>query len=254
MEGKREMTRFAFVNASAIAIVAGMSLVAAAPAARAEHGSSQSDNDQPATLGPRSESLPALSAQWWQLVFSVPPADNPLLDTTGANCMVGNRGPVWFLFGNLFGGTNTRACTLPQGKTLFIPIFTQFELNTPDICGQVGPLTVAQERSLAAMAVNSASDVHITLDGVAIDKKIVRAKSPVFDATFPADNIFNAPCGPPGVPAGVYSPGVVDGLYVLLRPLGVGTHMLHFQAKASVPVPFSADVTYTLNIAPVVLK
>src|SRR5262249_7983648 len=61
------------------------------------------------------------SAQWWQWVLSIPAATNPNLDTTGANCGMGQAGPVWFLAG-AFGGTFTRFCTVPAGKALFFAI------------------------------------------------------------------------------------------------------------------------------------
>ena len=41
------------------------------------------------------------SAQWWQYVLSFPESQNPLLDTTGAECGIGQSGPVWFLMGSL---------------------------------------------------------------------------------------------------------------------------------------------------------
>ena len=40
-----------------------------------------------------------LSAEWWQWVLSVPTSVNPLLDPTGGNCMIGQRGATWFLAG-----------------------------------------------------------------------------------------------------------------------------------------------------------
>lgn len=63
----------------------------------------------------------SLSAQWWEWALSIPPSVNPSLDTTGANCMVGQHGAVWFL-GGFFGDNPdpiTRACTVPAHKTLF---------------------------------------------------------------------------------------------------------------------------------------
>jgi hypothetical protein len=36
------------------------------------------------------ESFNTLSAKWWQWATSIPTSKNPLLDTTGSNCMVGN--------------------------------------------------------------------------------------------------------------------------------------------------------------------
>jgi hypothetical protein len=48
--------------------------------------------------------LPPLTAQWWQWVLSIPTDNNPTLDTTGKDCMVGQQGPIWFLTGANFGG------------------------------------------------------------------------------------------------------------------------------------------------------
>ena len=47
--------------------------------------------------------LSRLSAQWWQWAISIPSLHNPLLDTSGANCMVGQHGPIWFLAGAIGG-------------------------------------------------------------------------------------------------------------------------------------------------------
>jgi hypothetical protein len=60
--------------------------------------------------------LPPLTAQWWQWVLSIPTDNNPTLDTTGEDCMVGQQGPIWFLTGANFGGETppvTRSCSMP---------------------------------------------------------------------------------------------------------------------------------------------
>ena len=70
-------------------------------------------------------------AAWWQYVFKIPVHDpsnpsqflNPLFDQTGANCGVGQSGPVFFLVGVInTTGTATRSCTVPANKMLFFPI------------------------------------------------------------------------------------------------------------------------------------
>src|SRR5215468_280513 len=62
-----------------------------------------------------------LSATWWQWALSIPTAVNPQLDTTGANCMVGQSGPFWFLGGSFGGGGVTRSCSVPSDRGLFFP-------------------------------------------------------------------------------------------------------------------------------------
>jgi hypothetical protein len=77
-----------------------------------------------------SESLSALSAQWWQWALSIPTSQNPLLDTTGANCMIGQHGSTWFLAG-LFGGGGPviRNCAVPDNVRLFFPVINSVNIN-----------------------------------------------------------------------------------------------------------------------------
>src|SRR6266404_1942081 len=56
---------------------------------------------EPGTLPPGQ--LPVLTGEWWQWALSIPASQNPLLDTTGDKCMVGQRGPIWFLAGTFTG-------------------------------------------------------------------------------------------------------------------------------------------------------
>jgi len=81
--------------------------------------------------------LPTFTALWWEWVLSIPRPVNPTLDTTGADCMVGQRDFVWFLAGVNGGGSATLACSVPADKTLFFPVINSFFFNTPN-CGQ-GP-------------------------------------------------------------------------------------------------------------------
>ena len=107
---------------------------------------------------------------------------------------------------------------------------------------------------MAADQIAGATNLSVTLDGKPIKNLQPPVQSTVFAVALPEDNVFDAPCGSIGnVPAGVYSPGVADGYYVLLDPLSTGKHILRFSAQ----IPrqhFAEDVTYNLTIVPVVLK
>ena len=95
---------------------------------------------QPNMASAESGGFSRLSAQWWQWALSIPTSNNPLLDTTGENCMVGQRGPTWFL-GGTFGGngaTITRNCTVPDNVSLFFPVANSVNFNSPNIGGD-GP-------------------------------------------------------------------------------------------------------------------
>jgi hypothetical protein len=200
------------------------------------------------------DSLEQLSAEWWQWALSIPTSVNPQTDTTGKNAVVGQRGSVWFLAGVFNGGTVVRNMVfVPQGTALFFPVINSVNINTPNVCGQGGPLTVSELRAASAASIDKATNLSVTVDGIAI-KKLRRVKSQVFSVALPEDNVFNTPCGGPGsVPAGIYSPAVDDGFYVLLDPLSVGNHALHFHAE-NPSQNFIQDVTYNLTVVPVSLK
>jgi hypothetical protein len=221
-----------------VAIVLGLAVLAV-PSAMAN------DNPQPKVIA-----SPALTAHWWEWAISIPTSVNPLLDATGVDCVVGQRGPVWFLAGTFSGSSATRTCSLPQGKALFFPVVNDVDINAPNVCGQgPGNLSVKELRAVVAAFIDGITSVSVQLDGEAIDAQ--RIKSVPFAAPMPADNIFVQPCNGDS-PAGVYSPGVDDGYYVVLDPLQSGNHALHFQAQyQGVTVQ---DITYKLIVVPVLRK
>lgn len=193
-------------------------------------------------------------AQWWQWALSIPTNVNPLADPNGRDCMVGQRGPVWFLGGALFGGTVRRTCSVPEGKTTFFPLVNSINFNTPNVCGQ-GPnnLLVKEMRALSDAFVNGSGNFKVELDGRPV-RNLRRLQSGVFAVALPENNIFDEACANlGGVPAGVYSPAVDEGIYVTLEPLRVGTHVLHFHAENS-SQGFLLDVTYTLRVVNVLQR
>ena len=197
--------------------------------------------------------LPVLTAEWWQWEISIPSDHNPQLDTTGEDCMVGQRGLVWFLAGVGAGGPATRTCSVPEGNTLFFPVINYVNINAPNVCGQ-GPenMTVKEMRASSKAFIDPVTNVKVQVDDHK-DVKARRVQSQVFEVAIPGDNVFNAPCGGPGtVPAGIYSPAVDDGYYVILEPLKPGKHTIHFQAEQ--PSQPKTDVIYDLTVIPVLLK
>lgn len=192
------------------------------------------------------------NAQWEQWAYSIPTASNPMLDTTGANCMVGQHGDTWYLAGYFGTGKQiTRHCTLSAGTSLFFPIYNYISFNTPNVCGQDGKnIPVAKLRSDNTNNVNGIK-VSLTLDGKPV-KGLKRSKSVVFALALPEDNVFDSPCTPNNVPGKVYSPAVDEGYYATLKPLKIGEHKLHFtavNAKGS-----QQDITYNLTVVPTLKK
>jgi hypothetical protein len=199
-----------------------------------------------------SESFRKLSAEWWQWALSIPASENPQLDNTGENCMVGQRGSVWFLAGVFGGGKATRICFVPEGTELFFPIANSVNFNTPNVCGQ-GPENIPVEdlRAFSAASIDATTGVYVKLDGKSTGN-VHRVQSKVFEIALPENNVFDPLCDPLAVPSGIFSPAVDDGYYVKLKPLKVGTHTLRLLAETDAGV--AQDITYNLTVVPVLKK
>jgi hypothetical protein len=193
----------------------------------------------------------ALSAQWWQWALSIPAASNPVADADGAYCMVGQRGPIWFLAGTSTSTPTVRTCTVPANSPLFFPVINSAFVDTPD-CGQEGKsYSVEEMRAILDPILDGASGIEATLDNRPI-KSVRRVKSKVFAAVFPANSLWDAPGTSCLVPGRIYSPSVDDGYYVRLRGLSEGQHHLTFRGMNA--DGFSIDIVYTLNAVKVISK
>jgi len=177
------------------------------------------------------------SARWWKFVHSIPSARNPLVDTTGENCAVGQLAPgnsqVWFLVGTK-GGDAERSCTVPRGKALFFP------LVNADYVDDVGEgVTEAEKRAALAEHLDSACDLTGKLDGEStiISQSIVRTQSPAFSLVIGEDDVYGF------IEGGVDNEAVADGYWVMLPPLSKGEHVLEFTgARCDPENPFNVSL------------
>ena len=72
------------------------------------------------TLGGKSAA--DLAAEWWQWAFSSREEINPVRDTSGVYCSVGQQGKVWFLAGGFGSSRISRRCVIPSKKYIFFPV------------------------------------------------------------------------------------------------------------------------------------
>lgn len=190
-----------------------------------------------------SPKLGTTGAEFWQWVLTQPVETNPLLDTTGEFCDVGQTGHTWFLAGST-GGAITRTCEVPLGTRLVFPVVNAFYGATPGDPPEQS--TEDYARSQVAGIREGARDLMVTVDGTPLrSSKIVYEDSVVFSVTLPEGNIFGAPAGT------VVSPTVDAGYYVTLPPLPPGTHTIRIQGTVVSDDPsgsFSVDVTYVITV------
>jgi hypothetical protein len=187
----------------------------------------------------------SLTGQWWQWALSTPAAANQVLDESGAFCMVGQRGPVWFLGGTFTGQPTVRTCSVPDNVSLFFPVINSVNINTPGCSQADTDLSLAELRALVAPPIDGATGLSVLLDNRPV-KGVRRVRSDPFSVTLPPGNVFG-PTPPACVVAGqVYSPAADDGYYARLQPLPAGQH--HLSIRGTDANGFSVDVFYTLNV------
>jgi hypothetical protein len=148
-------------------------------------------------------------------------------------------------------GAAERDCTVPAGKWLFFPIINS-ECSTLEGNGT----TDAELRSCAAFFQDHAHDVTCQIDGARV-KKIgdYRVQSPLFEyGPLPDNNVlqwFGL-----DAPAGSTSASVADGIYVMVAPLGKGSHTIHFTGSQTFSTAngdpfdfdFRLDITYHITV------
>jgi hypothetical protein len=184
------------------------------------------------------------SAAWTQWALGIPASANPILDTTGDYAANGQLGKVWFLAGTT-GGTAVRTISVPTGTPLFFPIVNSFWVNTPEYGDPAwSPAQEAAARDFIAGQIDTATDLTLQIDDRSINNLYdFRFQSTAALCNIPPDNIFGVSL--------VNNPYdcVADGYWVLLAPLSIGQHTIHFTGGLS-SSGFSLDVTYHITVKP----
>lgn len=193
------------------------------------------------------------SARQWQWAFSLPADAHPLFDT--ADVSAGQSGQVWFLGGTFSSieigpgvilGEATRDVTIPSSKALFFPVI-DVECSTIEGNGE----SEGELRDCAKFLADFIlpDSLFCTIDGRSVKQLAnFRVQSPLFEfGPLPNNNLL-------GAPEGSTSPSVSDGIFLMLAPLSVGSHTLHFGGVVDLteiggPI-FIQDITYHITVVP----
>jgi hypothetical protein len=175
------------------------------------------------------------SAEWWKWALSFGGDQNPFNDPTGANAGLKQKGPVFFAAGTS-GGDAVRTFEVNGNKPILVPLLvtelSELELGEgADVRGEVNALA------------DLIDQLHFSVDGVEIDEAELfanhRHESPDFEFVAAEGN-------PIGVPAGDSGLAVADGSWVMLRPLGKGTHTVSYGGGIS-SFDFAVSVDATIR-------
>lgn len=170
------------------------------------------------------------SAKWWQWAYSMPINANPLFDTAPGSA--GQSGNVWFLgsavnteqrpSGEIVSKAD-RKLTVPVGTMLFFPI-----MNVEGSKAEGNGETELDLTDYVSGFVGNITDMFADIDGVPVeDLQQYRVQSSLFTLGPLPDNNALQFMGA-HAPAGTTTPSVADGFYLMLEPLFIGTHTIHF--------------------------
>ena len=184
------------------------------------------------------------AAAW---IVSQPFASNPLFDQTGADCANNQQGPVWFIppiaGQHVFSGS--RSCSIPFGKAILLDI--GHDLNDYP-CPPAFGFEPAPGESLYDFLVrtdlpimDSVNELEVSLDGQPFSDVLgYRFISPQL-FSFTGDLSMQAfdPCI-----TGSRQPGIVDGFFMMFKPLDVGEHTIFVHGTNT----FGDDKTFVYHL------
>lgn len=201
----------------------------------------------PIGTNPEGQTYGRWAAQWWQWALGIPDAVNPLLDTTGEHCAQRQVDKVWFLAGSISSDPVIRACEVPAGKSLFLPLINNFYgafLND-------SPKTRTEEFVRAAGSCTEPAEISVWIDGFKVPKPTrfftgrSGSLSPLFNVQLPPGNLFGV--DDTVVPELVLSPSAEQGYYLFVRPLPPGQHTIRWVATGCLQDSLQ-NITYHLTI------
>lgn len=189
---------------------------------------------------------------WWQTFFSIPIDDYPdgcAAHPQTAGGIFPDQGRVRFLSG--IGGGATIPVTIKAGTALFFPVIN-VECSTiepPPFHGD----NEAELRACADGFIDRTTGRFATIDGVPVENlDAFRVESPSSQLfTFGPLPEHNALQCNQVVAAlgGTTAESVDSGVYLLLKPLSVGSHTVHFGGTFT-DVSFTVDTTYEITVTP----
>jgi hypothetical protein len=188
--------------------------------------------------------------QWWNWAGNIPEASNPVVETTGAFSHLGDQGPVFFLAGVFNGptvGPVNRTVTVRENQHLFFPLLNSI---TWDIYSAYPD---DFERDLIE-TMGDIENLFAELNGVPLGSSTsllgwLQQSPDNYDQHVLAGGLFNEWGDPVGI-----EQAQQRGYWLMLEPLSVGTHVLHFGGRAQPNGAYAnwgpniQDITYTIQV------
>ena len=191
------------------------------------------------------------TTDWWKWALGIPAPGDPLGDTSGADAQTGQSGPVFFLAGGIGDAPPvTRTFTVPADKYLLFPMINWVGYGGAD----PGYTSVKQEIVAITTGTIDPAKLVATIDGTAVPNLAGHRESfsgDAFALPLVDNNSF-------GHPAATYPDAYADGYWIMLAPLGSGSHTLRyggmsvaFDGQQGLHIDsFTVDVTARITAIP----
>ena len=240
-KGRKQNLRNAIV---ALALVLGVMTPISTPQAQ--------PNGNPGVIPPNARPYGLTYAQWsakfLQWGFALPVEGHPFLGCPNPPD-AGQSGHVWFLA----GGPSECALTVPAGKMLFSSFVGAECSSLEDPASGFHGDTAEEQRACAKFWADHivVSSLFYEIDGAPVQNLArYRFASPQFEFTAPTPWVFGD--------VGGKGTSVADGYSIMLTPLSVGLHTIHFGGAFHFSVAtgdpfdddFGIDTTYHLTVTP----
>jgi hypothetical protein len=193
------------------------------------------------TSGNAVKAYEVLTEEWTRWALEAPAETNPIADTTGEHCHVGQGDGPWFLAGT-FGGSVERECTIPADTPLFFPLVNRWCLPPDSWVEQPGNYEYYVNEWLPGyQSANRAHTCELTLrvDGVEL----------LADTAERDEELYVAITEPFAI--GDHSYVGADGHFGLFQPLPPGDHVLELGGKQCYDdgsIAFETAAIYHLHV------
>ena len=208
------------------------------------------DNPNPALFEKDAHPYGASMVTWGerasQWMWGTPLDHNPLLDQTGADCGVGQRGPVWFIAPiagpRVFSGSRT--CTIPPERAVFLVVgvdVNDYPCPDPTFVPAPGQSLYDFLIETDKPIMDSVNFLSVSLDGQELND--------ILGYRFISDDLFNI-TGDPSMQVvdscitGSPQPAIMDGFFVMFKPLDPGQHTIVVRGTNT----FGANKTFTYHL------
>jgi hypothetical protein len=188
---------------------------------------------------PYGKSLQEWSSRWWNWMVGQPKKSNPTVDTVGSqanNCQTYED--VYFLCGTTKTQTVKRKCTIPDGKSILLPVIC-FEYSLLEDKTVKNPHDLLR---LATKDLNKYDKISAKINGVEYTpgEGIIRIRSPHFTITLPKDNVWDTSDG--------FTFAAADGYWIFIRDLDTASCDIRVQAKPSHTEKGSLEIDTTYKV------